>query len=201
MSWKEIRNSISSGTAGLSNNTAFNLILAYSGVFRETKVAVYRFDGNGLGAEVLAGNISDNILGRTLAKVAGMGAHIVSAKAAELKQTVQHPCEDGTLITDHVIDQPAEIDIEIVMPYEFYGVDKAVRELDRLKKDNEILAVRINKRIFTEVIILNVVQNAGAETFSRPAFTIHFKEIMSGVRTVFSPSDAYDYSKKQGTKK
>lgn len=203
MSWKEIRNEISSGTARLSNSTAFNLLLSYSGVWRDKKVAVYRYDGSKLGDEVLAGQISSGLLGKVLSKVAGLGAHIVDVKVSEKKQTVQHPCEDGTLITDHVIDQPAEIDINIVMPHEFYGVDKAIEELDNLKKDNALLAVRVNKRIFTRMIITDVSQTANAETYSRQAFGIHFKEIMGGNRSNFSPTEAYDKSKQQkkGAKK
>ena len=70
-------------------------------------------------------------------------------------------------------------------------------------RDSILLAVRVNKRIFTRMIITDVSQTANAETYSRQAFGIHFKEIMGGNKTGYSPTEAYDKSKQQkkGAKK
>ncbi|MBO4555586.1 MAG: hypothetical protein J5706_02415 [Elusimicrobiales bacterium] len=72
----------------------------------------------------------------------GLNAAIMKARIEDTSQLMKYPCEDGVEITNHQVQNPVRITIELTMPAYFYG--PIVKELKKYKQEGTFLSVHVH---------------------------------------------------------
>lgn len=72
----------------------------------------------------------------------GLNAAIMKARVEDTSQLMKYPCEDGVELTNHQVQNPVRITIELTMPAYFYG--PIVKELKKYKQEGTFLSVHVH---------------------------------------------------------
>lgn len=106
------------------------------------------------------------------------GAKIFEGSATVDKKLMEHPKEDGTLITDHVIDDPSKCTVKLLIEDEDTGT---LNELMEYYRKSTPLTVKIKNEIFSNLIINGKPFSADSGHFNSTVYNISFKEIINAV--------------------
>lgn len=105
-------------------------------------------------------------------------ALIFEGSAAVDKKLMEHPKENGTLITDHVIDDPSKINIKLLI----YDDDATtLNELMEYYRNSTFLTVKIKNEVFSDLVINSKPLSADSEHYNASVYNISLKEIQTAI--------------------
>ena len=115
------------------------------------------------------------------------GAKIFEGSAVVDKKLMEHPKEDGTVITDHVIDDPSKCTVKILIEDDDA---ETLNELMEYYRKSTPLTVKIKSEIFSNLVIASKPLAADSEHFNASVYDLTFKEIQNAVtQYVEMPAD------------
>lgn len=105
-------------------------------------------------------------------------ALIFEGSATVDKKLMEHPKENGTLITDHIIDDPSQCNVKILI----HDDDSAtLNELMDYYRNSTVLTVKIKNEVFTNLVINGKPLSADTEHYNATVYNIAFKEVQNAV--------------------
>lgn len=106
------------------------------------------------------------------------GALIFEGSAAVDKKLMEHPKENGTLITDHVIDDPSKCNVKILV----YDDDATtLNELMDYYRNSTVLTVKIKNEVFTNLVINSKPLSADSSHYNATVYNVSFKEVQNAI--------------------
>ena len=101
-------------------------------------------------------------------------AKIFEGSATVDKKLMEHPKEDGTVITDHIIDDPSKCTVKILIEDDD---SETLNELMEYYRNSTVLTVKIKNEIFSNLVINSKPFAADSEHFNSTVYNLSFKEI------------------------
>ena len=126
-----------------------NLSLNAAGLIMQFKnVSIWTNDKNNP-REVLCTPWGDSRLGgnkvlKGIGNALGLNAVIMKARIEDTSQLMKYPCEDGIEVTNHQVQNPIRISLELTMPVYFYG--PIIKELKKYKEEGTFLSVHVHDK-------------------------------------------------------
>ena len=106
------------------------------------------------------------------------GAKIFEGSATVDKKLMEHPKEDGTVITDHIVDDPSKCQVKLLIEDDDA---ETLNELMEYYRNSTVLTVKIKSEIFSNLVINSKPLAADSEHFNSTIYNISFKEIQNAV--------------------
>lgn len=105
-------------------------------------------------------------------------ALIFEGSATVDKKLMEHPKEDGTVITDHVIDDPSKCNIKLLI----YDDDaETLNELMEYYRNSTVLTVKIKNEVFSNLVLNSKPLSADSEHYNATVYNLAFKEVQEAV--------------------
>lgn len=100
---------------------------------------------------------------------------IISCDIQEQAQIMEHPVEDGAVISDFKVFKPTQITLKIALSSEDYEAEYS--ELSDLYKNCEMLTVQTKTQLYENMQIVSIPHDEKAATIDRMVFTIKLQEV------------------------
>lgn len=94
---------------------------------------------------------------------------------------MEHPIEDGSMIVDHIIDDPKSATVKIKIDDED---SSSLSELQNLYKNRTPLVLKIKNEIYPNLCISSKPVSATVENFNSSVYDLTFKEVQEA-QTVY----------------
>ena len=107
-----------------------------------------------------------------------INAKIFDGSAAVDKKLMEHPKENGTVITDHVIDDPSKCNVKLVIEDDDA---ETLNELMDYYRNSTPLIVKIKNEVFSNLIINGKPLSADSEHYNATVYNLSFKEVQEAV--------------------
>lgn len=134
----------------------------------------------------------------------GLNSVIMYADVADSSELCEHPIESGAKITDHQIQLPVEIKLQIVLP--FYWYEEVYKELKELKETGTYLCVHTKAGVYDRMVIKEIPHKESVENVNRLVFDCTLKQafLITGVKGALTLSNVkyadYASTKNAGVK-
>ena len=103
---------------------------------------------------------------------------IFDASVTKDKQLMEHPKEDGTLITDHVVENPTEITMQVLIS----DFDSAsLNQIQDYYKNSTKIVIKVKNQIFPNMIMSGEPFKADSIHYNETVYDLSFKEIQEAV--------------------
>lgn len=102
-----------------------------------------------------------------------VGARPVNATVQEGGELMQHPLEDGSQITDHLVFRPTEIVLSVLIPGDYKPVVDEIRQLYRA---GTLLVVQTRTGSYSSMALFDMPHEESAETADAVPMTLKFRE-------------------------
>jgi hypothetical protein len=137
--------------------TFTNLILRIVQRAKNKNIAIYVQDSN---AEAL------------------VNAKVFEGSATVDKKLMEHPKENGTVITDHVIDDPSQVNIQLLIEDDDATT---INELMDYYRNSTLLTVKIKNEVFSNLIINSKPLSADSGHYDSTIYNLSFKEVQEAI--------------------
>lgn len=107
-----------------------------------------------------------------------INAKIFDGSATVDKKTMEHPKEDGTVITDHVIDDPSKCNVKLLIDDDDA---ETLNELMEYYRNSTVLTVKIKNEVFSNLIINSKPLSADSDHFNASIYNLSFKEVQEAI--------------------
>ena len=87
---------------------------------------------------------------------------------------MEHPIEDGTMITDHIVDDPKGCNIKIKIDDDD---SSSLSELLNIYKKRRKLTIKIKNEVYTNMYMSSKPLSVDAEHFNSTIYNLTFKEV------------------------
>ncbi len=112
-----------------------------------------------------------------------IGANIVDVRVQEDARAMEHPVEDGTIITDHRIILPVEIDVTLILngnsisstTNSFTGV---YAEIENLFNSATLITVQTRTSIYQNQMITSLPHSETSELYSGVALSLNLRQVL-----------------------
>lgn len=94
------------------------------------------------------------------------------------KQLMEHPKEDGTLITDHVIDNPTEINVQVLID-DFDS--SSLNQINDYYKNSTPIVIKVKNQIYLNMVMSGEPFKADSNHYNETVYDLNFKEIQEAV--------------------
>jgi hypothetical protein len=95
----------------------------------------------------------------------------VKATVTEPAKLMEHPLEDGSVVTDHRIIQPTEIELSMIADYETYEVFSSIRA------QAETIAVQTRSSTYLSMVIESISHDETTDVYDRMAIVLKLKHV------------------------
>lgn len=103
------------------------------------------------------------------------GARPVKATVRDDSKLMEHPVEDGTIITDNKIDMPKEIDLSLILNgRDFQSV---YQQISQLKTQGALLIVQTKTGLYRNMAIERMPHDEDPSTFDVVTMALSLKEV------------------------
>ena len=104
------------------------------------------------------------------------GARPIKATVKEESKLMEHPTEDGTVVTDHKVNLPVEIEFTLLIPGKNYR--DVYEEIRQLFLDGEFLTVQTKSGTYGDQVIEAMPHDEDPEMFDVLTVTLKTKEVI-----------------------
>lgn len=111
------------------------------------------------------------------------GARPIHATVRETAKAMEHPVEDGTIITDHRIILPVEIDMSLVCQAADY--QNAYRQIKQFYLNATLLRVQVKTGVYTDQFITALPHEETPDQYNAVSIALKFKQVLFAT-TVFA---------------
>lgn len=134
-------------------------------------------------------------------------AKILKAQIKESSTAMTHPVETGVTVTDHLIVNPTEISMSLMLNSSDYKTVYA--SINKARISGTFLSIQTKSTIYKNIIITDMPHDENADTFNAIPLALRMKEVFIVVPTVIkipkpkNPQHGNTVNKgtQQGTKK
>lgn len=107
-----------------------------------------------------------------------VNAKIFEGSASVDKKLMEHPKENGTVITDHVIDDPSKVNVQLLIDDDDAAT---INELMDYYRNSTVLTVKIKNEVFSNLIINSKPLSADSEHYNSTVYNLAFKEVQEAI--------------------
>ena len=79
------------------------------------------------------------------------GAQPMRVRVRESSRVMQHPLETGVVIADHIVNEPIEIEVDLIIPAVFYI--SVYQQIKTARLNGSLLVVQTNADVYTNMIV------------------------------------------------
>lgn len=116
-------------------------------------------------------------------------AKIMKIGVKEPSKPMEHPVENGTIITDHRIILPIEIDMQLILPAPLYR--NLYLQIKQLFTKSSLLIVQTKNEVYKNMMISDLPHEERPEMYDAIIVDLKFKQVLFAQTEVgFSPEDA-----------
>lgn len=94
------------------------------------------------------------------------------------KKLMEHPKEDGTMIVDHVIDDPVQVTLQIIVSDDD---SVSLNELNDLYKNCTPVIIKIKNELHDNLVMASKPMKADSSHYNKTVYDLTFKEIQEAV--------------------
>ena len=94
------------------------------------------------------------------------------------KKLMEHPKEDGTMIVDHVIDDPVKVTLQIIVSDDD---SVSLNELNDLYKNCTPVIIKIKNELHDNLVMASKPMKADSSHYNKTVYDLTFKEIQEAV--------------------
>lgn len=94
------------------------------------------------------------------------------------KQLMEHPKEDGTLITDHVVDNPTEINVQVLID-DFDS--SSLNQINDYYKNSTPIVIKVKNQIYPNMVMSGEPFKADSNHYNETVYDLSFKEVQEAV--------------------
>ena len=103
------------------------------------------------------------------------GARPVKATVSERAKTMEHPVEDGTVITDSIIFEPVDIELSMILPgVEFRSVYEQIKQL---WQNAALLTVQTKVGSYPDMLISELPHDEDPEMFTAVSMGLKLHQV------------------------
>ena len=102
-----------------------------------------------------------------------IGARPLSAQVFEVANAMEHPLEDGSTVTDHIIYLPTEIELPLMVTVD---VETVMAEVRALYRSAELLIVQTTSGSYENMFIRAMPHDEKADTMGSATIGLQLKE-------------------------
>lgn len=137
-------------------------------------------NAGGASASGLSSSLINSLIGNT-GVTADFGQMYVNARpiratVRETSKVMEHPLETGTVIADHHIINPVEIDIQLIVNAQFYAATYAQMRQDFVNAT--LLAVKTRVGTYSNMIIADMPHQEDADMYDAIIISLHLKQVL-----------------------
>lgn len=107
-------------------------------------------------------------------KPAFPGAIAMKTTVKPTKKTMEHPLEDGAIITDHVILMPIEIIVSMFVPSQ--DLQNTYDQISQYYNDSTFLIVQTRSDVYTNQYISEIPHDENPDQFNSIEIIVKFKQ-------------------------
>ena len=106
------------------------------------------------------------------------GLQFLDGSAQIDKKLMEHPKEDGTLITDHIVNEPTQVSLQVLV-----ADDDAIslNELKDLYKNSTPVIIKLKNELHTNLVMSGKPMKADSSHYNYTVYDLSFKEIQEAV--------------------
>lgn len=102
-------------------------------------------------------------------------ARPMKAAVKEEAKLMEHPLEDGSVVTDHMVIQPVEIELSMTLIPETYR--ETYKEIKEMFRQGKILTVMTRADTYANMIIQGLPHDEVPEIFDTVILSLNLKEV------------------------
>lgn len=177
--------------AALTSDLSFGLGLLASSGAKVDVVGIYSAVAAGPQAPAPSGlasllsslgnnSVINSVLGKS-STTPGFGQQFVNARpmratVRETSKVMEHPVETGSMIADHHIINPVEIDLPLIVQSQYYAVTYA--QIRQNFINATLLTVKTRTGSYQNMIIADMPHEEDAEMYSAISIGLHLKQVL-----------------------
>jgi hypothetical protein len=102
-------------------------------------------------------------------------AGFMNATVDDNATLMEHPLEDGSVITDHIVFNSNNIRVQVIID----DADKSsLEQLNRYYADSTLLSVKVKNQMFNNMVISGMPYEAQSSHFDKTVYQIIFKSVI-----------------------
>lgn len=163
-------------------------------------------------ATTLLNLATKNLLGETVAIIDATtflpvfyGAQPMRVQVRESSRVMSHPLETGVTISDHIISEPKEFEVSLVIPAVYYI--SVYQQIRTARLTGELLILQSNADVYTNLIVADMPHEESPQMTGVLVMSLRLKEVLfvapasittqnttnpSSVPSNYAPSDPVD---------
>lgn len=106
------------------------------------------------------------------------GLQFLDGSAQIDKKLMEHPKEDGTLITDHVVDDPTQVSLQVLLDDDD---SSSLNELKDLYGKSTPVIIKLKNELHTNMIMASKPLKVDSSHYNHTVYDLSFKEVQQAV--------------------
>lgn len=106
---------------------------------------------------------------------------LIDADAQDDARTMDHPIENGAVVTDHIVFNPNQITLRCWMPNLPFLYNRALNEIQNFYKQSREVKIKIRSEVFEPMILVAKPIRVSADTLDHIVYELSFKQILVAV--------------------
>lgn len=113
------------------------------------------------------------------------------------KKLMEHPKEDGTMVVDHVIDDPIQVTLQVIISDDD---SSSLNELQDLYKNSTPVIIKMKNELHSNLVMSSKPMKADNSHYNKTVYDLTFKEIQEAVTLYVKMSVPQVKNKKNASK-
>ena len=106
------------------------------------------------------------------------GLQFLDGSAQIDKKLMEHPKEDGTLITDHIVNEPTQVSLQVLLADDD---STGLNELKDLYENSTPVIIKIKNELHTNLVMSGKPMKADRDHYNYTVYDLAFKEVQEAV--------------------
>lgn len=106
------------------------------------------------------------------------GLQFLDGSVQDDKKLMEHPKEDGTMVVDHVIDDPIQVTLQVLISDDD---SSSLNELQDLYKNSTPVIIKLKNELHSNLVMSSKPMKADNAHYNKTVYDLTFKEIQEAV--------------------
>lgn len=106
------------------------------------------------------------------------GLQFLDGSVQDDKKLMEHPKEDGTMIVDHIIDDPVQVSLQVIISDDNVA---SLNELQDLYKNSTPVIIKVKNQLHDNLVMSAKPFKADSSHYNKTVYDLTFKEIQEAV--------------------
>lgn len=103
---------------------------------------------------------------------------IEDANVTDDKKLMEHPKENGTMVTDHIIDDPVKISANAIISDDD---SSSLNEINDYYKSSDFLVIKAKNKTYDNMVVAELPYKVSSKYYDKTVYNITFKQIQEAV--------------------